>query len=231
MIKGIVFDKDGTLFDFNATWGAWTRELITSEAGGDSDRMVQMADVMGYDLVAGVFRPGSIVIAETVSVVADALLPVLASTSKSDLITRMADASRHVPQVEPVPLRPVLQTLRDMGLVLGVATNDGEARARANLVHVADMFAFIAGFDSGFGGKPAAGQLIGFCDATGLAPAECIMVGDSTHDLIAGRTAGMTCVGVLTGPALRPELAPLAACVLETIAELPAWIAAQVGRP
>jgi len=227
MIKGIVFDKDGTLFDFNATWGALTGKIIATETGHDPARMAALADVMGYDLSAGVFRQGSIVIAETVSVVADAMLPLLPDVAKSDLMIRMKDATKDAVQVEPVPLRAVLAQLRDMNLTLGVATNDAEAPALANLAHVIDMFAFIAGFDSGFGGKPEAGQLLAFCEATDLDPADCVMVGDSLHDLHAGRAAGMACVGVLTGPAPRKELAPHADVVLNTIAELPAWIAAR----
>ncbi|MCO4847078.1 MAG: HAD family hydrolase [Yoonia sp.] len=227
MIKGIIFDKDGTLFDFNATWGAWTRGMIASEVGGDPARIAAMADLLGYDLDAGVFLPSSIVIAETVSIVADAMLGLLPDVTKPELIGRMKDATKHVPQVEPTPLRPVLEALRDMGLTLGVATNDAEEPAHANLAHVRDMFDFIAGFDSGFGGKPAPGQLLGFCAQTGLDPAACIMVGDSLHDLDAGRAAGMMCVGVLTGPADRAELAPRADVVLGTIAELPAWVAGQ----
>ncbi len=27
-IRGLLFDKDGTLFDFNSTWGRWTAEVI-----------------------------------------------------------------------------------------------------------------------------------------------------------------------------------------------------------
>ena len=227
MIKGIIFDKDGTLFDFNATWGPSTRDMIASEVGGDPARMAEMADVLGYDLNTGVFLPSSLVIAETVSTVADAMLGLLPDVTKPDLIARIKEATKYVPQVEPTPLRPVLDTLRDMGLILGVATNDAEEPARANLAHVLDMFDFIAGFDSGFGGKPAPGQLLGFCAQTGLTPSACIMVGDSVHDLDAGRAAGMRRVGVLTGPAPRAELAPHADVVLGTIAELPAWIALQ----
>lgn len=227
MIKGVVFDKDGTLFDFNATWGAWTRGMIASEVGGDVTRMAKLAEVLGYDLDRGVFRQGSIVIAETVDVVADAMLPWLDGGDKAALIGRMKEATKHVPQVEPVPLEPVLVRLRDMGLTLGVATNDAEGPARANVAHVVDYFDFIAGFDSGFGGKPAPGQLLGFCAQTGLEAAQCVMVGDSLHDLHAGRAAGMLCVGVLTGPAPRAELEPHADVVLNTIAELPDWIAAR----
>jgi phosphoglycolate phosphatase len=52
------------------------------------------------------------------------------------------------------------------------------------------------------------------------------MVGDSTHDLQAGRAAGMRCVGVLTGMAPRDVLAPHADVVLENIGALPDWLAA-----
>ena len=52
------------------------------------------------------------------------------------------------------------------------------------------------------------------------------MVGDSTHDLRAGRAAGMQTVGVLTGTSLADELWPLADAVLPDIGHLPAWVAA-----
>jgi phosphoglycolate phosphatase len=50
------------------------------------------------------------------------------------------------------------------------------------------------------------------------------MVGDSTHDLHAGRGAGMATVAVLTGVAGRAALAPHADVVLNSIAELPEWL-------
>jgi phosphoglycolate phosphatase len=116
-----------------------------------------------------------------------------------------------------------------MGLALGVATNDSEAPARAHLAHagIADLFAFVAGYDSGWGGKPAPGQLLAFARAAGLDPGACAMVGDSLHDLAAARAAGMAGVAVLTGIAGRDTLAPAADAVLGSVAELPDWIAAR----
>jgi len=116
-----------------------------------------------------------------------------------------------------------------MGLQLGVATNDSEAPARAHLAQaqITDAFALILGADSGFGGKPCTGQLDQFCTVTGLDAQRCLMVGDSLHDLDAGRAAGMIPIGVLTGPAPYAELAPHAKVVLTSIAELPAWIASK----
>ena len=227
-LRGIIFDKDGTLFDFNATWGAWAGTMIAAEAGGDTSLISALSYRLGYDYDAGRFQPGSIVIAETVDVVADAILDVLQKDNKPSLIQRMNAAAQQVPQAEAAPLIPFFETMRSLNMKLGVATNDTEGPARMHLARagVVDMLDFVAGSDSGFGGKPAPGQLLAFCEAVGLAPEVCAMVGDSTHDLFAGQSAGMRTIGVLTGPALRAELEPHADVVLDSIADIPSWIAA-----
>jgi phosphoglycolate phosphatase len=51
------------------------------------------------------------------------------------------------------------------------------------------------------------------------------MVGDSRHDLAAGRAAGMHTVAVLTGPARDEDLRPFADVVLPDIGHLPEWLA------
>lgn len=225
-IKGIVFDKDGTLFDFDATWGGWSRGFIAAEAKGDPVLTTQLADAMGYDLARGAFLSHSIVIAATTDKVADAILPLLPGETKCALLARMDARAIAADQVEVVPLAPFLTGLRGRGLRLGVATNDTESPARAHLgaAEVTHLFDFIAGCNSGFGGKPAPGQLLGFAAAMGLDPADCVMVGDSLHDLTAARAAGMVAVAVLTGIADRAVLAPHADVVLASIADLPAWL-------
>ncbi|KQB97356.1 phosphatase [Loktanella sp. 1ANDIMAR09] len=226
VIKGIIFDKDGTLFDFNATWGAWTRKMLDAEAGHDPVLFARLADVLGYDVPAATFRPESIVIASTAGEVAETIRSVLPDLDADALLSRMNAAAAAVTQVEAVPLQSYFAGLRDAGLRLGIATNDAEAPARAHLARagVTQHFDFIAGYDSGHGGKPAPGQLLAFCNETALDPADCLMVGDSTHDLHAGRAAGMRTIGVLTGPAPREELSPLADVVLSSIGDIPGWL-------
>ncbi|KJZ19685.1 HAD family hydrolase [Loktanella sp. S4079] len=229
MIKGIIFDKDGTLFDFNATWGTWARQMIEAETAGDSDKFDALTQVLGYDPDANRFRPGSVVIASTVDTVADHILTVLDGVAKPELMARMNSAAAQVTQQEAVPLGEYFRELSDLGLVLGIATNDAEAPALRHLdrAGVRDQFSFIAGYDSGHGAKPAPGQLLAFSAQTGIAPNACAMVGDSTHDLDAGRAAGMTTIGVLTGPAPREELTPFADVVLDNIGAIPGWLRAE----
>ncbi|MBC7158321.1 MAG: HAD family hydrolase, partial [Rhodobacteraceae bacterium] len=132
-----------------------------------------------------------------------------------------------------VPLAPLMRRLAERGLALGLATNDAEGAAHAHLeaVGIAAHMAFVAGYDSGFGAKPRPGMLLAFADRVGLAPARIAMVGDSRHDLLAGRAAGMRTVAVLTGPARAEELAPLADVVLPDIGHLPGWIDSLAAGP
>ncbi|MCF2869969.1 HAD family hydrolase [Octadecabacter sp. G9-8] len=228
-IQGLIFDKDGTLFDFNATWGAFTGVLLVQETMATPEALDPLAQALGYDLTTGLFRKDSLVIAGTVDEVVEAAMPFLAETDPEALAKRFKAAAILAPQIEVTPLKPLFTQMRDAGLILGIATNDAEIPARANLgsVDVTSFFDFIAGFDSGFGGKPAPGQLHGFCEQTGLHPSVCAMVGDSTHDLHAGRAAGMATVAVLTGVAEHDELALHADVVLSSIADLPVWLGLQ----
>ena len=106
-------------------------------------------------------------------------------------------------------------------------TNDSEFAARAQLrsAGVERHFTFVAGFDSGFGAKPAPGPLLAFAEQAGLDPSRVAMVGDSLHDLHAGRAAGMQTLGVLTGTALAHDLAPHADVVFDHIGHIPGWLA------
>jgi len=229
-LKGIIFDKDGTLFDFNATWGQWALTTMQQESDGDPETLARLAEALGFEIEHCRFRPGSVVIAETLETVADVMVEHLPRTTHGALTKRLIDAAVDVPQIPAAPLVQFCTELLELGLVLGVATNDAEGPAMAHLsgAGILDQFAFIAGYDSGYGAKPASGQLDAFCAQTGLAADQCAMVGDSLHDLHAGRAAGMRTIGVLTGPAPESELAPFADIILPSIASLPGYAVEQM---
>lgn len=225
MIDGLLFDKDGTLFDFRISWGNWAQGFLTRIAQ-DTAHARRLGRAIGYDLDSGTFAPDSPVIAATAADIAAALTPHLPGATVEELTDRIDASAGQAPMSEAVPLRPLLAALRDRGLRLGVATNDSEVPARQHLANhgITDCFDFISGYDSGHGAKPGPGMCLAFARQLGLEPARVAMVGDSRHDLEAGRAAGMRTVAVLTGIAKREELAPHADVVLADIGKLPDWI-------
>jgi len=223
----ILFDKDGTLFDFQKSWGPWIADEIASAAPGNPALAAEIGEVLGFDPIAGRFLPHSPAIAGTTEDVAELLLPYTAEASVFELAERLnAQAARLTP-VEVVPLVPFLSRLAAADLFLGVSTNDSEMGARSHLsvFGVTGMFDFIAGYDSGYGSKPAPGMCLGFARQCRVLPHRAVMVGDSLHDLHAGRAAGMQTVGVLTGVATAADLAPHADVVLPDIGHLVGWLA------
>ena len=225
-LKAVIFDKDGTLFEFNATWAAWADRTIAHFGAGDPHRAQAVADALDFDREAGRFRPKSIFIAGTLEESARAMLPALPPYDVLDLVATLRGLADGIPQVEATPLGPFLTSLADRGLALGVVTNDAEAIANAqlNTAGVLSAFEVILGYDSGFGAKPDPDPILAALDQMGQDPRTAVMVGDSTHDLKAGRAAGVKTVGVLTGPATEQDLQPLADVVLPDIGALPHWL-------
>lgn len=227
-VDGVLFDKDGTLFDFSATWDVWALGVFEQFSAGDADVLRDLARVACYNLDEARFEPTSPVIAGTNREAAECLASALPARSVDEIEDILRLAAADAPLAQAVPLAPFLDGLRARGLALGVMTNDTEFGAFAHLRNagVDQRFDFVAGFDSGFGAKPSPEPLLAFAEHVSLAPERVVMVGDSTHDLIAGRSAGMLTVGVLTGPANKAELAPFADAVLPNIGHLDAWIQA-----
>lgn len=225
-VDGIIFDKDGTLFDFRATWDVWASGVITELAAGDHSLAQRIADAALFDLAASRFDPASPIIAGTNREAAEAIGAALPDRSIASIETFLSARAAIAPLAPAVPLVAYLQDLTARSIALGVMTNDTEAGAFAHLsaADITQYFAFIAGFDSGYGAKPDAAPLLAFCAKTKLDPAHVVMVGDSRHDLVAGRAAGMRTIGVLTGTATQSDLAPLADAVLPDIGHIPAWI-------
>lgn len=226
-VGALLFDKDGTLFDFEGTWGQWAVRALAEITATPAEAKA-LGDHMGVDAETGKFQAGSVIIAGTPHEIVAKARELRPDFDADWLYTTINRIATEVIPVEVTPLPPLLKTFRDMGLKLGVCTNDTLEPAYANLRHagVREDFDLVLGADSGHTPKPAPDGLLVFAKHVGVDPARCAMVGDSLHDLQSGRAAGMTTIAVLTGVALTEELAPFADVVLPDISHIPAWLQA-----
>ena len=230
-VSGVVFDLDGTLFDREKTLAAAMRAAFSEICAGDMAQVRRIAALAGLDVDAGRLGPDSVLRDGTTSQLAEALLVELPTMTAHALARRLGEASRAAAPVEATPLVPLMSELAGRGLALAVATNDTPEEACRLLreAGVFDAFAAILAAGAGYAPKPAPDMLRAFLDISGIPAAACVMVGDSPADLKAGRAAGMTCVGVLTGASRRHELVDHADAILPGIDTLPAWLDRQHG--
>jgi phosphoglycolate phosphatase len=127
-----------------------------------------------------------------------------------------------------------LAALRTRGIAMAVCTNKPE-RFVAPLLRALDVgghFSALLGGDSLPQRKPDPAPLLHLARQLDASPGECLMVGDSRHDVEAARAAGMAVVGVRYGYGGAADfvIAPPDA-VLDTLADLPEWLDACAGTP
>lgn len=229
-IRAILFDKDGTLVDFQRSFGPAVREVMQHLAGGDRGAYDRLVAASRFVEAEQRFLPDSPLIGEPTSVYGALWATALGRPANSAFLAEidrlLCDATtRHLAAIgDP---KSLLASLAAHGYRLGMVTNDAEitARAHARKLGLDGILEFVAGYDSGFGAKPDPGPVLAFARAVGVPASQTAVVGDSVFDLAAARAAGAVAVGVLTGPVSSAVLAPLADALLASPAELAAWLA------
>ena len=114
-----------------------------------------------------------------------------------------------------------LTRLRARGHPLGVVTSKVDASARRSLEHVglAALMDVIVGADACARHKPDPEPVRLALTILGHAPHEAMYVGDTVHDIAAGRAAGVRTIGVTWGACTRDQL-DQADDVVESVPEL-----------
>jgi len=227
-IKGVLFDKDGTLIDLHVSWvsaGLATGERLCAMAGRPA-AFEPLLRESGYDPVSGRLDPRSRWAAGTTETLVRDWIARLELPGGEALVADMLVfmTERASARVAPLADLPVLfESLTVQGVRLGVATMDLESSARGALsrLRVLDALDFVCGCDSGHGEKPGPGMALAFCRACGLSPHEVMVVGDTPHDMHMARAAGVAkAVAVTSGAAGAELLAGLADHVIDDVSGL-----------
>jgi phosphoglycolate phosphatase len=224
-IKGVLFDKDGTLLDYEKSWASVNLRAAQIAARGNSGLSARLLMAGGADPLSGRVEAGGVLSMGTAAEIATAWVAAGAPFTVNALTCTLDDLFRSaVEQVVPVTdLEPLFNRLHVRGLKLGIASSDSEEAVFATAARfgIDRLVDFMAGYDSGFGAKPSPGIVTAFCDRTELTAPEVAVVGDSINDMLMGRAANAgIIIGVLSGTGAHVDLRAYADVCVDSIQEV-----------
>ncbi len=229
-IAGILFDKDGTLIDFEATWQPVYRAVALHVTGGDETRAHDLLEQAGFDHAVQRCRAGTLLSVGTAEELAAVWYPAPSGAALAAMVVELDDmfTARALEHVAPITdLGSLFGTLKQNGHRLGIATNDVTRSADAcfDRLGVTGMLDYVTGYDGVENAKPAPDMVHAFCSVCSLEPGQVAVVGDNVHDLEMGLAAGAGLrVGVLSGNCDAHDFEGKADVVLDTVADLPALL-------
>jgi pyrophosphatase PpaX len=199
-IDAVLFDLDGTLVDtIPLILACYQHTLATHLPGYDPGRKAVIANLgrslddilFDYAAEAGVADPGA--------------------TSRAMLATYRGFQRENLNRlIRPYEgMRETLEGLRARGLTLGVVTSKVEWAARECYEYygLGEFLPIGVFHDDTERHKPDPQPLLYAAAKGGLDPARTAYVGDSIHDMAAGKAAGMQTIAALWGPSEREDLA------------------------
>ena len=230
-IELAIFDKDGTLIEFQRMWSDWVGALCDGLAAALHGRRLddEVYATMGVDRVTGRVDPHGALAATPMARIHDALFEVIVAAGAAPEEARRAVAAAwHSPDPvvlarEITDLRRLFGALRAAGTRIAVATSDDREPTERTLAHlgVAGLIERVACADDGRPVKPRPDAVRWICRELGIPVARTAVIGDSPADLRMGRNAGVgLVVGVLTGVGDEESLGGLADLVVPSVEEL-----------
>ncbi|TVU87473.1 phosphoglycolate phosphatase [Vreelandella titanicae] len=188
----LAFDLDGTLIDS-------VPDLAVAVARTLSELALPMP---GETEVRGWVGNGAPVLVERALTWARKAAPgpVLQQRAYEAFIRHYGAASNTLTTLYP-GVKQALQALYQHGLTLVLITNKPERFIEPLLTHfeLLDYFTLLIGGDSLAEKKPHPLPLLHAAQHCQIAPDECVMIGDSRHDMAAGKAAGFTTLGLPYG--------------------------------
>lgn len=202
-VRGVVFDKDGTLIDLDARWVPVFSTLIERLAGRCDDPTLSegLSNLLGLD--GDRLVPDGRAAVDTAEQIISGVVVELVerghdATAAAELVgTAAAEAVTEFGQVRPIgDVVGSLTALRGSGLRVGVATSDDRANTLTELTDLGmiDLVDAMRCADDGGPVKPDPAVLTSIATDWGIEAGELVFVGDSRNDMETARAAGCSFV-------------------------------------
>lgn len=232
-----IFDKDGTLIDFTATWVPLIRKRVTfllKKLGRNGEFEAFLLRSWGIDPVSGKVDPrgpcpvsprSDEIVIGTMALYQDGY----PWDESKQWVTQAFDeadaASDWREKVVPIEgIQTFLSRLRECGFFTALATSDERKDTEAILSHLAmdGLFDVILCAGEVSLPKPHPETIFAICQKLSVHPHEAVMVGDSVTDMMMGERAGVALtIGILEGGVTpREELEKVADLVVGSIREV-----------
>jgi len=218
MVKGILFDKDGTLIEFESMWHQiltlifnelelkykFNENIITNlkkisgftPSGFEPESMIQVLST--HEIIECWIQQIEI---EEKKVKLSSNHQLFSKEDLRELLFTVVEEQAKNPKIKVNVLDGVETTLKDLkekGYYLGIATADTRGSTYSNLkkTNILGYFDFIAYDGDLFLSKPSPSMAIAFCKEVGIESSELLIVGDSLNDYHFAQNAGAEFVGI-----------------------------------
>ncbi len=207
-IKAVIFDKDGTVLDFDAFWlpiAVEATEVITAKLGIIDVPSAQVLEALGVkDGVASIM--GSLCFGTYTDMARD-MNTVLRrygySHSLEEMTALTVDAyhsSVGAGDIKPTceNIKEVMEELKRRDIMIILVTSDGPVVTKQCLegLGIAEYFDRVYTDDGTHPNKPDPYLINRLCEDCGFSKAEVVMVGDTLTDMAFAENAGVRAVGL-----------------------------------
>ena len=187
MLKGVIFDVDGTLLDSNDAHAiSWVEAFAEA----------------GYDVSFDVVRP-------LIGMGADKLLPKTVGISHDSdegkkLVARHSEIfeARHLPRLRPFEgARDLVQRIRsdDLKALVATSARDEQLTELLKAAHVDDLIEERATASDAKRSKPDPDIVQAAIEESGISPKHLVMIGDTPYDIEAAAKAGVRTIAFRCG--------------------------------